>query len=128
MKTKPITDPQSLITNRKPLATIHQAMPTYEYRCASCKHEFEAFQSMSAKPISVCPKCKKRKAKRLISAGAGLIFKGSGFYLTDYARGRQSGEKAESPKSEPAKTEASAKADAPAKAEAKTAKPAKNKG
>lgn len=61
-------------------------MPTYEYRCAACEHEFEAFQSMSAKPLTLCPKCKKRKAKRLISAGAGLIFKGSGFYLTDYAR------------------------------------------
>lgn len=61
-------------------------MPTYEYRCEACNHKFEAFQSMSAKPVSVCPKCKKRRVKKLISKGGGLIFKGSGFYLTDYAR------------------------------------------
>lgn len=82
-------------------------MPTYEYRCEACNHKFEAFQSMSAKPVSVCPKCKKRKVKKLVSKGGGLIFKGSGFYLTDYAR--KSGE--------PAPKEAAAKSESPATAE-----------
>ncbi len=59
-------------------------MPTYEYRCDACGHAFEHFQSMSSDPIRKCPKCKKNKVKRLIGTGAGLIFKGSGFYITDY--------------------------------------------
>ena len=59
-------------------------MPTYEYRCESCGHEFEEFQSITAKPIKICPKCGKSAVKRLISAGAGVIFRGSGFYQTDY--------------------------------------------
>ena len=58
-------------------------MPTYEYECRACHHRFERSQSITAKPASVCPKCKK-PAKRLISAGGGLLFKGSGFYATDY--------------------------------------------
>src|SRR6478609_3601394 len=59
-------------------------MPTYEYKCDACGHAFEAFQPMSAAPIRKCPSCGKSKVKRLIGAGAGLIFKGSGFYITDY--------------------------------------------
>ncbi len=59
-------------------------MPTYDYACDACEHKWEEFHSMTAKPTKKCPKCGKMKAKRLISAGAGLIFKGSGFYLTDY--------------------------------------------
>jgi putative FmdB family regulatory protein len=59
-------------------------MPTYEYKCDACGHAFEKFQSMTAKPIRKCPKCGKNKVRRLMSAGAGLIFKGSGFYITDY--------------------------------------------
>jgi putative FmdB family regulatory protein len=59
-------------------------MPTYEYRCEACGHEFERFQSITAKPIRKCPKCGKNKVKRLLSTGGGLIFKGSGFYITDY--------------------------------------------
>ncbi|CAG0955521.1 hypothetical protein PLCT2_00446 [Planctomycetaceae bacterium] len=86
-------------------------MPTYEYRCEACNHKFEAFQSMSAKPVSVCPKCKKRKVKKLISKGGGLIFKGSGFYLTDYAR--KSSEAA--PKEGAAKSESTAPVEAPSK-------------
>lgn len=61
-------------------------MPTYEYACAKCGHEFEAFQSMNDEPLSKCPKCKRGRVKRLISGGAGLMFKGSGFYETDYKR------------------------------------------
>ena len=59
-------------------------MPTYDYQCGACKHEWELFQSMNDSPVKSCPKCKKRKAKRLLGLGAGLIFKGTGFYETDY--------------------------------------------
>lgn len=59
-------------------------MPTYEYECRDCLHQFELFQSITAKPITRCPKCKKNKLRRLIGRGAGIIFKGSGFYQTDY--------------------------------------------
>lgn len=59
-------------------------MPTYEYQCDECHHAFEAFQSITANPLTECPECKKSALKRLIGAGAGLIFKGSGFYCTDY--------------------------------------------
>ena len=59
-------------------------MPTYEYECQNCGHKFEKFQYMTDKPIKMCPKCDKSKAKRLISAGSGIIFKGNGFYQTDY--------------------------------------------
>jgi putative FmdB family regulatory protein len=58
-------------------------MPTYQYRCNNCGHEFEEFQSMTEDPIKVCPECQ-GKTRRLITGGAGLLFKGSGFYQTDY--------------------------------------------
>lgn len=61
-------------------------MPTYEYKCCKCGFQFEAFQSILADPIEDCPKCKDGKVERLISAGAGVIFKGSGFYETDYKK------------------------------------------
>lgn len=59
-------------------------MPTYEYVCESCRFEFEAFQNMSDDPLKQCPECNKKKLKRKIGTGAGIIFKGSGFYETDY--------------------------------------------
>ncbi|HSV26901.1 MAG TPA: zinc ribbon domain-containing protein [Sedimentisphaerales bacterium] len=59
-------------------------MPTYEYICEDCGHRFEQFQSITAKPLRKCPKCGKSKLARLIGTGAGIIFKGSGFYQTDY--------------------------------------------
>src|SRR3954469_17211271 len=59
-------------------------MPTYEYKCTACGHAFEQFQSMSAPPVKKCPQCGKAKVKRLLGTGAGIIFKGSGFYITDY--------------------------------------------
>lgn len=58
-------------------------MPTYEYECKKCNRPFEAFQSITAKPLRKCPKCG-GKVRRLIGRGAGIIFKGSGFYQTDY--------------------------------------------
>jgi len=57
-------------------------MPTYDYQCRSCAHRFEAFQSITVPPLTRCPHCGK-KVDRLISAGAGFLFKGSGFYTTD---------------------------------------------
>lgn len=59
-------------------------MPTYDYRCEACGHEFEEFQSITAPHLKKCPACKKSKLKRLIGTGGAMIFKGSGFYLTDY--------------------------------------------
>lgn len=61
-------------------------MPTYEYECSACEHAFEIFQYMTAKRIRKCPQCGKLSVKRLIGAGVGIIFKGSGFYETDYKR------------------------------------------
>lgn len=59
-------------------------MPTYDYKCNECGHRFELFQSMRDKPIRKCPECGKSAVERLIGVGAGIIFKGSGFYETDY--------------------------------------------
>ncbi len=58
-------------------------MPTYDYECEKCSHRFELSQPMSAEPIKICPSCQ-GKVKRLIGSGAGLLFKGKGFYTTDY--------------------------------------------
>ena len=58
-------------------------MPTYEYECRKCGHRFERFQSMTAKPLRSCPRCRGR-VQRLVGTGAGILFKGSGFYQTDY--------------------------------------------
>jgi len=115
-------------------------MPTYDYKCDACGHAFEQFQSMSAEPIRKCPACKKLKVKRLIGTGAGLIFKGSGFYITDYRDQSYTDKaKAESGSSSGASNGEASKSDAgttsggespkPATAEAKTAsdsKPAKS--
>ncbi len=62
-------------------------MPTYEYECEDCKHAFEKFQSITAASLRKCPRCSGR-LRRLIGAGAGVIFKGSGFYETDYKKNR----------------------------------------
>mgnify|MGYP006308984777 CR=1 FL=1 len=59
-------------------------MPTYDYECEACGHTFEKFQSITAPAVKKCPRCKKLKVRRLIGTGAGIIFKGSGFYQTDY--------------------------------------------
>ena len=73
-------------------------MPTYEYQCQKCGHRFEQFQSMTEKPLKKCPLCKSR-VERLISGGGGVIFKGSGFYITDYARSEDYKKKAKEEKS-----------------------------
>jgi len=64
-------------------------MPTYEYECKACGHRFEKMQSITAAAIKKCPACSKNKVVRLIGAGAGLIFKGAGFYATDYRKGAE---------------------------------------
>jgi putative FmdB family regulatory protein len=62
-------------------------MPTYEYQCQKCGHRFSEFQKITDPPIKDCPKCKKKNCvEQLISGGSGLIFKGSGFYITDYKK------------------------------------------
>ena len=73
-------------------------MPTYEYKCLNCNHSFEIFQSMNAEPVKVCPNCG-GKVKRLIGTGAGTIFKGSGFYQTDY-KNKSATDKAKKTKTE----------------------------
>ena len=88
-------------------------MPTYDYQCTSCDHVFEMFQSMSDDPIKECPVCGK-KVRRLISGGTGLIFKGSGYYLTDYVK-KGKPETSKSPSEKP-------------KAEKKESKPIQTEG
>jgi putative FmdB family regulatory protein len=98
-------------------------MPTYEYVCDACGNEFENFASMSAPPIKKCPKCKKNKVHRKISTGGGIIFKGGGFYETDYrgdayknaAAAEKSSGEAKPAETKPAETATpAAKTDAPA--------------
>ena len=94
-------------------------MPTYEYVCSKCGHEFEQFQSMNDQPLKRCPKCKKLGLKRLIGRGGGIIFKGTGFYQTDYKK--TSAPKEGGADAKPAAPAADAKpAAAPAKPAAKS--------
>lgn len=94
-------------------------MPTYDYECLKCGHNFEAFQTMTEAPLKKCPECG-GKVKRLIGAGAGIIFKGSGFYATDY-RSKDYTEKAKKEQSE-AKPESKSESSS-----SKTEKPAASK-
>lgn len=73
-------------------------MPTYEYRCRGCRHGFEQFQRMSDAPIRVCPSCGEEHVERLISAGGGIVFKGPGFYATDYRQAPADGGKSHAAK------------------------------
>ena len=91
-------------------------MPTYDYRCKACDHEFEEFQSMSAKPLRKCPECGKLKLERLIGTGAGVIFKGGGFYETDYRsesykKGAEADKKAKEPKKDDSKKSSDSKSE-----------------
>jgi putative FmdB family regulatory protein len=85
-------------------------MPTYDYKCAACGHRFEAFQSITADALAKCPECGKKRLERLIGAGAAVIFKGSGFYQTDYKQ-PAGGPKADDTKTDAAKS-GTAKTDA----------------
>ncbi len=104
-------------------------MPTYEYKCEACGYQFERFQSMSAEPVKRCPECGKAKVKRLIGTGAGLIFKGSGFYITDYRdKSYTDKAKAESGTSSDSKTDSKSESKPETKSESKPdTKPAETK-
>jgi putative FmdB family regulatory protein len=75
-------------------------MPTYGYECKTCKHTFDAFQSITEEPLKICPECNK-ELRRLINGGTGVIFKGGGYYVTDKAGRTGSGHKPEAPKPAP---------------------------
>lgn len=93
-------------------------MPTYEYNCDNCGHHFERLQSIKAKSLRKCPKCGKNSLKRLIGTGAAVLFKGSGFYATDY---RSQSYKEAAKKEKPEKSgETKEKSTTPAKSDAKT--------
>jgi putative FmdB family regulatory protein len=78
-------------------------MPTYEYQCDACDHNFDEFQSFSEEPLKKCPKCGKKKLRRLFGGGAAILFKGSGFYETDYrSESYKQGAKAEQEAAKPA--------------------------
>jgi putative FmdB family regulatory protein len=82
-------------------------MPTYDYECTACGHRFDELQSFSAPALTKCPKCKKNKLVRLFGGGGAIIFKGSGFYETDYRRaGEKNGDAAETPKTDKPETKA----------------------
>ena len=81
-------------------------MPTYDYKCIKCNHRFEIFQPMTAEPLSICPECG-GDVKRLIGTGAGPIFKGSGFYQTDYKNNTRNGKGSTSSSSKTAAKKAS---------------------
>ncbi len=105
-------------------------MPTYDYLCQGCGHEFEEFQSITAKPLRKCPKCGKPRLKRLIGTGAGVLFKGSGFYETDYrSQSYKSAAKADRESSNaPSKTEKSSTKPAGSSTESGASKTAAQSG
>ena len=92
-------------------------MPTYEYLCRKCGHTFEEYQSMSEEPLTRCPECGTDNLARVMGTGGGIIFKGSGFYVTDYrktdAPGRADGVKRDAEKKEKAKKKSDAREPAP---------------
>jgi putative FmdB family regulatory protein len=102
-------------------------MPTYDYSCDACQHEFEVFESITAEPQTKCPKCKKKKLRRLFGAGAGLVFKGSGFYQTDYrSESYKKSAAADKPASDKPADSSSSSSSSSAPAEAKSTSPAKS--
>jgi putative FmdB family regulatory protein len=101
-------------------------MPTYEYHCDACEHNFDEFQSINDPPLKKCPKCGKLKLRRVFGAGAAIIFKGSGFYQTDYrSESYKAAAKADQDSSKADKLSSDGKADTGSK-EANS-KPAKSK-
>jgi putative FmdB family regulatory protein len=101
-------------------------MPTYGYECKSCGHTFDAFQNMSDEPIRVCPECGK-EVRRLINGGTGIIFKGSGFYVTDKGKGSSAGASSKSP-AKPSSAESSVGASASSSTDKSADKPAASSG
>jgi len=105
-------------------------MPTYEYECDACHHNFDEFQSFTDKPLRKCPKCGKLKLRRVFGAGGAVIFKGSGFYQTDYrSESYKAAAKAEQDSAKPAANDKSSGTDKTATSDgAKAGKSAKAKG
>ncbi len=100
-------------------------MPTYEYQCNACEHNFEEFQSINDKPLKKCPKCKKSKLRRVFGAGAAILFKGSGFYQTDYrSESYKAAAKADTGTGKADANGTTGKSDTSAKTESKESKPA----
>jgi putative FmdB family regulatory protein len=104
-------------------------VPTYEYECDACQHRFDELQSFSDPPLKTCPECKKNKLRRLFGTGAAVLFKGSGFYETDYrSEAYKSAAKADSDAAKGGSPGSSGKGDGAAKAggggDAKSSKPA----
>ena len=98
-------------------------MPTYDYVCDACDHEFELFHSMKDEPKRKCPKCGRNKLRRLIGPGAAIVFKGSGFYQTDYrSESYKKGAAAEKSASTAGKSETKSEKKSDAKGAAKTTK------
>ena len=105
-------------------------MPTYDFQCDACNHTFEEYQSMMDKPLKKCPQCKKNRLRRLIGTGAAIIFKGAGFYQTDYRsesyKKAASADKPDTASSTTSESKSESKSDskpaAPAKNESKSAK------
>lgn len=95
-------------------------MPTYDYRCNNCDHEFELFQSMSAGVKKKCPECSKMTLERLIGIGAAVIFKGSGFYETDYRSKSYTSDKEADSKAAKASTESKSESKSEPKSDKKT--------
>jgi putative FmdB family regulatory protein len=94
-------------------------MPTYDYECDACGHTFEEWQSFKDEPLTKCPACKKKKLRRLFGGGAAVIFKGSGFYETDYRKeSYKQAEKADADAAKPPGENGSTKSETPAKPEA----------
>ncbi len=92
-------------------------MPTYDYKCSACGHTFDELQKFSDPPLTKCPECKKNKLERLFGGGGAIIFKGGGFYETDYRRAGEKGDAAEKGTGEAAKSETKeTKAESPAPA------------
>ena len=101
-------------------------MPTYDYECDGCGHRFELFQAITEEPKKKCPQCKKSRLRRLFGTGAALMFKGSGFYQTDY-RSDSYKKASEADKKSTSSESSSSTADSSAKSEAKSeSKPAKS--
>jgi len=93
-------------------------MPTYEYHCDACENHFDEFQSMMDKPLKKCPKCGKSKLRRIFGTGAAIIFKGSGFYQTDYrSESYKAAAKAEEQTAKPAATDGKSSANGTAGSE-----------
>ncbi|GAB4226386.1 MAG: zinc ribbon domain-containing protein [Chlamydiales bacterium] len=80
-------------------------MPTYEYLCQKCQHKLEAFQKISEQPLSTCPVCQQNTLKRGLGGGSGILFKGTGFYITDYAAKSSTKECSQEPSSSCNKTQ-----------------------